>query len=97
MTDVKYCKRCGLKISDVDVADWYSHLSIKYCRPCAEVVKREQTLERVHRLRQRKKIKDKYRDEQLELLRQQTELMQEKIKLLENGNLRLREQLEKGG
>lgn len=95
MTDVKYCKRCGLKISDVDIADWYSHLSIKYCRTCAEIVKREQTLERVHRLRQRKKIKDKYRDEQLELLRQQTELMQEKIKLLENGNLRLREQLEK--
>ena len=62
MTDVKYCKRCGLKISDVDVAD----LSIKWCPTCAEIVKREQTLERVHRLRQRKKIKDKYRDEQLE-------------------------------
>lgn len=96
MTDIKYCKCCGKMISDVNATDWYSHLSIKYCKPCAEVVKKEQTLERVHRLRQRKKMKDKYRDEQLELLRQQTELMQEQIKLLENGNLKLREQLEKG-
>lgn len=95
MVDTKYCKRCCRKISDINVADWYSHMSIKYCPSCAEIVKREQTLERVHRLRQRKKMKDKYRDEQLELLKQQTELLQEQIKLLENGNFRLREQLEK--
>lgn len=95
MTEVKFCKRCSKKISDINVADWYSHLSIKWCPECAEIVKREQTLERVHKLRQRKKLKDKYRDEQLELLRKQTELMQEQIRLLENGNLRLREQLEK--
>ncbi|MDE6781365.1 MAG: hypothetical protein K2J40_07905 [Ruminococcus sp.] len=75
MTDVKYCKRCGLKISDVDTADWYSHLSIKWCPVCAEIVKREQTLERVHRLRQRKKMKDKYRDEQLVLIQKQNELL----------------------
>jgi len=79
MVDVKRCSRCGAVISDINNADWYSHLRIKYCTECAKDVKREKTRLRVANLRSRKKQKDKYRDEQLELLREENELLRKKI------------------
>lgn len=76
MRDIKYCYRCAVKISDANTSDWYSHISIKYCDECREIVKKEQTAARVKALRQRKKQKEK---EQLEY-----------IKLLETENANLR-------
>lgn len=76
MQDVKYCARCGKKISDVNTADWFSHISIKYCEDCAITVKRERTAARLKEYRKREKARKK---EQLEY-----------IKLLEAENRNLR-------
>lgn len=87
MNDIKYCLRCGVKISDVNESDWYSHMSKKYCDDCRKQSDREKTAVRVAALRQRKKQKDKYRDEQLELLKQENELLRKRILMLREENI----------
>ncbi len=79
MCEIKYCKRCGRKISDMNEADWYSHMSKKYCEACRKQSDREKTALRVAALRQRKKEKDRYRDEQLELLKTENELLRKRV------------------
>ena len=79
MKDIKYCCSCGRAISRIDEADWYSHMSKKYCSDCRKKSDREKTSARVAALRKRKKIKDKFRDEQLVLLQQQNELLEKRI------------------
>lgn len=79
MNDNKYCCRCAALISNINTADYYSHISIKYCPKCAEIVEREKTAARVKALRQRKKQKDKLRDEQLVLLQEENELLRRNI------------------
>ena len=55
------------------------------CDNCRAEVKRQQTLARVHALRQRKKKIDIERDTQLELLKQENELLRQNIiRLKEN-------------
>lgn len=79
MTDKKFCKRCGTMISDINNTDWYRHMSVKYCSVCRKESDRQKTALRVYKLRQRKKEKDKFRDEQLELLKVENELLRERI------------------
>lgn len=79
MKDIKYCCCCGKIISNVNEADWYSHISIKYCAACRKKSDREKTAIRVAALRKRKKEKDKFRDEQLILLQIQNELLEKRI------------------
>lgn len=79
MTDRKFCKRCGTMISDINNTDWYRHMSVKYCSVCRKESDRQKTALRVYKLRQRKKEKDKFRDEQLELLKVENELLRERI------------------
>lgn len=79
MTDRKFCKRCGTMISDINNTDWYRHMSVKYCSVCRKESDRQKTALRVYTLRQRKKEKDKFRDEQLELLKVENELLRERI------------------
>lgn len=79
LQDIKYCKRCGAKISDLNTADYYSHLSIKYCNICKKQAEKEKTALRVAKLRERKKQKDRFRDEQLELLKEENELLKKHI------------------
>lgn len=87
MSDLKFCSRCGVVISNLVTGDYYSHISIKYCTKCAEVVEREKTAARVKALRQRKRTKDKTRDEQLELYKEENNLLRQNI-------IALRESLE---
>lgn len=56
MTEIKHCERCGVEISDINQSDYYSHIAKKYCSECAAEVKKEKTLERVHKLRSRKRV-----------------------------------------
>lgn len=79
MTDLKFCKRCGTLISDISTADWYRHLSVKYCEICRKDSEREKTALRVYNLRQRKKQKDKFRDEKLALLEEENELLRKRV------------------
>ncbi len=79
MNDIKFCKRCGTLISDINNTDWYRHLSVKYCSLCRKESDREKTALRVYNLRQRKKQKDKFRDEKLALLEEENELLRKRV------------------
>ena len=79
MSDVKYCKSCGVKISDINQDDWYRHMSVKYCSECRKESDRRKTALRVNNLRQRKKEKDKFRDEQLKLYAEENELLRQRV------------------
>lgn len=74
MDNVKYCKRCGVVISVSENSDWYSHMSKKYCDECRRQSDRKKTA-----LRQRKKQKEHFRDEQLELLKEENKLLRNRV------------------
>ena len=95
MTDVKRCKRCGKIISDVNYSDWYSHIRIEYCDVCRKQSDREKTAIRVAKLRERKKQKDKFRDRELELMKERNQLLQEENEILRQKIIKLREENEK--
>lgn len=86
MKNLKFCECCGKFISDINKNDYYSHISIKYCSACSEKIRKEKTHARVNALRKRKKQKDKFRDEQLELLQEENELLRLQV-------IKLREQV----
>ncbi len=90
--EVKRCAVCG-KIISTPENDYFSHIKIKYCDSCKEVIRREQTRNRVKALRERKKQKDKFRDEELELMREKVRLLTEENELLRIRNQRDREQI----
>lgn len=79
MTDLKYCKRCGVLISDINTADYYSHISIKYCRKCSEIAARENNTARVNAARKRKRELSRQRDIQNDLLKEENELLRKNI------------------
>ena len=95
MTDVKRCKRCGKIISDVSSADWYSHIRVQYCESCRKQSDREKTAIRVAELRKRKKQKDKFRDRELELMREKSKMLDEENELLRQRLIKSREENEK--
>ena len=95
MTDVKRCKRCGKIISDVSSADWYSHIRIQYCDACRKQSDREKTAIRVAELRKRKRQKDKFRDRELELMKERNQLLQEENEILRQKIINLIEENEK--
>jgi len=77
--EVKNCVRCGTVISDINSADYYSHISIQYCKACRAAVKKEKTLLRVQKLRTQKRVEKKE--------------LQDKIRQLETENQVLRRML----
>lgn len=95
MNDVKRCKRCGKIISDVSSADWYSHIRVQYCESCRKQSDREKTAIRVAELRKRKKQKDKFRDRELELMKERNQLLQGENEILRQKIINLREENEK--
>ena len=96
MTDVKRCKRCGKIISDVSSADWYSHIRVQYCESCRKQSDREKTAIRVAELRKRKRQKDKFRDRELELMREKSKMLEEENELLRQRLINLREENKNG-
>ena len=91
MTDVKRCKRCGKIISDVSSADWYSHIRVQYCDACRKQSDREKTAIRVAELRKRKRQKDKFRDKELELMRERVAILEEENELIRQRLIKSRE------
>lgn len=83
---VKRCERCYKIISDSSYSDWYSHIRIKYCDTCREIVKKEKTAIRVVRCRERKKEADRKKDEQLRNLELENEILREKLVALWDRN-----------
>lgn len=93
MTDIKRCKRCGKVISDIDSADWYSHIRIQYCNACRKQSDREKTAIRVAKLRERKRQKDKFRDQELELMKQKVAMLEEENELIRQRLIKSREEV----
>lgn len=82
MNDIKRCARCYAVISCLDTSDWFSHLSIKYCDTCREIVKKEQNAKRVAACRKRKKEADKAKEIRLKNLELENEILRAKIESL---------------
>ncbi len=80
-SDTKYCAMCGRLISDLrdERTDYYRHIALKYCPTCAKTAERMHLNNRVRAWRARKRQKEQYRDEQLELLREENELLRQRI------------------
>lgn len=93
MTDIKRCKRCGKVISNVNSADWYSHIRIQYCDACRKQSDREKTAIRVAKLRERKRQKDKFRDKELELMKQKVAMLEEENELIRQRLIKSREEV----
>lgn len=85
MPEIKCCRRCGKEISNVYIADYYSHIRILYCPACKKQVSREQAAQRMSELRKRRRVKNQYRDEQLELLKEENALLRKSILKLRSG------------
>lgn len=92
MTDIKRCKRCGKVISDINSSDWYSHIRIEYCDACRKQSDREKTAIRVAKLRERKRQKDKFRDKELELMRERVAILEEENELIRQRLIKSREE-----
>lgn len=79
MQDKKYCQCCGKLISDINSADYFKHIRVKYCPDCRDMMKRFQSAERQYNFRQRKKQVNKLRDERIQLLTEENELLRQRI------------------
>ena len=77
----KFCAMCGRLISDLDdpATDYFRHIRLKYCPVCRETAEHLQGVDRVKRYRERKRKRDKERDIQLDLLKEENELLRKRI------------------
>lgn len=87
MTEKKYCERCGKLIGDAYNTDFYAYIRMKYCSSCKVIAKREQDALRMKKLRRETREINKARKEQLELLREENELLRRRV-------IMMREQLD---
>mgnify|MGYP003291365525 CR=1 FL=1 len=87
MNEKKYCERCGKIIGDAYNTDFFAYIRMKYCSDCREIVNKEQTAERVKRLRRRTREINKAKSDQLELLKEENEMLRLMI-------IKMREQLD---
>lgn len=92
---VKYCEICGVEISNMNNpgTNLWRHQALMYCPECRKLSDKQKTLARVHKLRKKKKEKDKLRDEELELMKEKVRLLTEENELLRIRNQRDREQI----
>ena len=82
MEDFKVCERCHKLISDINTADWYSHIRIKYCPECRAIVTKEQAAERFRQYKQRKKDADKIRKERIRELELENQILRNRLKAI---------------
>lgn len=97
MNNVKMCQRCNQEIiSNLNsaTADYYRHLSVKYCDKCREIVRREKNAQSVKRYRRRKRQGKALQTSNIELLQQENELLTKKNEVLEENYIQLIDKLE---
>lgn len=80
----KYCSVCGKLISDLDdpATDYFRHIRLKYCTVCRDTMEHLQGVARVQEYRRRKRARDHERDIQLDLLKEENELLRQRIAAL---------------
>jgi len=81
MMSKKYCQLCGAVISDPDAPDFnqHRHNRIKYCPYCAETMERLHMKGRVADFRQRSRQTRKLKDERIQLLTEENQLLRELV------------------
>jgi hypothetical protein len=72
---------CGKLISDLDDpgTDYYKHIGLKYCPICRETSDRLKVAARMQEYRKRKKARNRERDVQLDLLKEENELLRQRV------------------
>lgn len=97
MNNVKMCIRCNAAIISnlhSDNANYYRHLSVKYCDKCKEIVNKEQTAKRMKALRERKREKERLKETENQLREKENNLLRERLQIMEKENEELRNGLE---
>lgn len=82
MNNIKMCVRCNAAIISnlhSETADYYRHLSVKYCDKCRKIVNNEQTAERMRRMRARNKAEKKELSTRLSLLEKENAILKQNI------------------
>ena len=79
MTEIKKCERCGKLIVDAYETNYFAYIRMKYCSDCKIQVKREQDAQRMRDLRRKTREINKAQKEQLELLREENEMLRLRI------------------
>lgn len=81
LENVKRCTMCGKIISDLndETTDYYRHIRLKYCPTCRETAEHLQGVDRVRRYRERKRQQDRETAEQLRLLKEENELLRQRV------------------
>lgn len=93
--DIKYCRRCGEPISDLNdpSTDLMSHISIKYCPECAKEVAKMQRKNWASKSRDAKKTVDNYLAEYCSIMRERIDMLKEQNELLRGQNDLLKKQI----
>ena len=84
MQNVKYCIKCARKISDINTADYFSHIRIKYCNDCKADANRENARERAARIRKQSRENNKLRRELNDALRVENRLLRDELERIRN-------------
>lgn len=79
MQDIKYCQKCGIVISNINTADYYSHIRKKYCSSCAPDANRERAKERSARIRKQTRENNKLARELNDKLLIENKLLREQL------------------
>ena len=77
----KYCQVCGTVISDPASPDFnqYRHNRIKYCSYCAETMEKLHSNGRVADFRERSRQTRKLKDDRIQLLTEENELLRDMV------------------
>lgn len=90
LENVKRCTMCGKVISDLndETTDYYRHIRLKYCPTCRGTMEHLQGVARVQEYRRRKRARDHERDIQLDLLKEENELLRKRLEALRDSSTR---------
>lgn len=75
MNDIKRCQKCGVIISDINTADYYRHIRVKYCSTCGPAINRLNAAERSKKVREQTRANNKLRRELNSELKKENELL----------------------
>lgn len=85
----KSCQQCGAVIS---ADDWYAYIALKYCRSCAQEVRRRQQAEWMREYRRKRREQNALtrklcaaQQEEIERLRAMLAIQRERVRELEGG------------
>lgn len=79
IAEKKYCEKCWKLISDINTADYFSHIRIKYCPECAKAIHNEQKALRMKSVRRMTRENHKLTKQLNNRLMQENELLKRQL------------------